>query len=99
MRRYINFLVKKLYPDNWGDSWGTTGQMPPRKIALQLGIGFGLGLVLGLGVIFLGGNSHRTQKIYSLKKKPNKKLAERKWRNVTPYSQEGYAIFTRKHLC
>ena len=32
------------------------GQLPMRKIAPQLGLGF----ELGLGVIFLGGNCHRT---------------------------------------
>ena len=40
--------------------WGTTRQLPQRKIAPWLGLGSGLGLVLGLG-----GNFSRTQNIYN----------------------------------
>ena len=42
--------------------------MPPRKIALQLGLWIGLGLVLGLGVIFLRAIVLEPKKLYSLKK-------------------------------
>ena len=34
---------------------GTTRQLPPRKIVLQLGLGLALGLVLRLGSNFLQG--------------------------------------------
>ena len=37
-----------------------SGQLPPRRIAPQLGFGLGLGLVLGFGGNFPWGNCPRT---------------------------------------
>ena len=101
------FLPGKLpIGQGWGlyqgqgqfQGWGTTRQLPPRKIALWLRLGFGLGLVLGLGVIFLGGNCPRTPKKYIvLRKNPNKKSAERKWRNLS--QQENFKILIVEYQC
>ena len=80
-------------------SWGITRtrQLSPRKIALWLGLGFGLGLVLGLRVIFLGVIVLEPKTIHSLKKNPNKKSAERKWRNLS--QQANFKISLVEYQC
>ena len=54
--------IKKVFLKTWQMCQRVSRQLPPRKVALWLGLGLELSLILGfgLGAVFLGGNCRRT---------------------------------------